>query len=834
MSGMGSNTYFESVVKEVKNKIEDYIKFHGREVASNGSFRCLMPSGHTHGDDDWSAHVTPKNGIKVWYCQVCKLGGTTFDLAHFVEGLPIHGEGFKRTVLELANKLNIPIDISLFPATNDSAQEFNVHSMLDMYREVENYLCTKGNGVKHLVGGEFGRTYTEDLAKKACDLVPMGVVVSEELTKHMIDRFGDRTKSLPFYDDKSALLAPYVFNVNRLVITTRDRLGRPISFSGRAKEITCSKDLPKELRVAKYIHTKGFESLKRSTLFMLDQAKGAIKDTHVAKLVEGQFDTIAMHLSGSPNTVGLLGSNISEEAIDLLLAPYSVYTLVEIVDNDKAGVAAVRRSLDILKNYDVVVQAAALPVGEDPDSIFRSGDLSPLTNTMDALEFVLRNDQAFHDKTKPADTRFKEAIGFVVSICPFTVKYREYATIIGEYFGYHTDDILTSMTMFRNSDSKIVREENRIMDRVYDAKILPIQDKIMVVERSLEDLKSLSASSRPTQRRTTWQDFMDLTTGQRKFPRVLDTGLSALDRHADIEIGSLTFMGGYPSNGKSSVLQFLALELLKMHQDLKVLYISTDDIPEKPMASMIAIMTGLSKKVVRTMITEGTIMNQAAFSARMDEIHSIFADRLTLKGIADCNSVPTIRSELEDMAAHHSGPILTVVDAMNDLKEMSVQDQRVGLENIIRDFKGMAPTYNSAIITVSHLTKQSQNDFSPAGNKRPRLRDLKGSSFIEFAAKTIFFVYMDMHYDTDTELKWRAQGITGGNDYPVVEVETAKDKDNKAAERAFLHFDPVVGTFTEPSSGLVSNYEALVRDAINNTKKGAISKPSSGIGDDFF
>jgi len=829
MPEINKGEYFDSIVREVKNKLEEYIKLSGREITASGMFKCMMPNEHSNKDETPSAHISTRNGTKVWYCQVCKVGGSVIDLAHFSEGLPIHGDGFKRTVLDLAARLNVEVNKDLLPESALKPQEdIGIHSMLDMYREIEHYLVMHGNADVHLTSGEFGRTYTESDAKRACDMVPMGVVRAEELTKHMRERFNNRIESLPFYDERTCLLAPYVFNEDCLVLSTRDRLGRPISFSARAKDSKCSKDLPQEQRYPKYRHTKGFDFLKKNTLFMFDVAKGAIKDSHSVRIVEGQFDTISMHLAGFTNTVGILGSYISPEAMDLLLVPYGIYTVTEIVDNDKAGVAAVKRSLDVLRQYDVVVQAVALPEGDDPDSVYMSGNLDILNVTMDAIEYVIRHHYDFHDRTKPAEVRFKDMLRFVATSCAFPVKYRKYAEIIGEYFAYYTEDILSSMNMEKNVDSKLIREENKIMSKIRDVLDKPIQEKINVVERSLGDLKMLSASSRPAQKRTTWSDFMALATGQKEFPRVLKTGIRQLDKHADIEVGSLTFMSGFPSNGKSSVLQYLSTRMLSMYDDLKVLYVSTDDILEKAIACMVAISTGIPKKTVRNMFSDGTLMKQAQVSSKLEDLHEMFTDRIVIRGMEDCYNVPTIRSELEDMARTHSGPILTIVDAIQDLQEMASVDQRVATENIIRDFKSMAPTYHTAMIAVSHLTKQSH-----VKPRRPVLRDLKGSSFLEFAAKTILLVYMDMHYNPESELSWRKQGFTGGENFPVVEIETAKDKDNKAAEKAFMHFNPLVGSFEEPTQGLITTYEKVVRNAIANNEETG-SGGNEGIGGDFF
>lgn len=825
MSKIGDNTYLDDLIKEVKNRLEDYIRLSGRDVATNGTFRCLMPENHNNSDDDYSASISTKGDIKVWYCHVCHSGGTIYDLAHFSEGMPIHGANFVRATLELADRLSISVDHEKLPKLSDSDEkEVDVFSMMDLYREIESYIHNKGDAVTHLMSGEFGRTYDEKTAKKMVQLTAIGSVKSEDLTKHMIQKFGeDRTAGLPFYDQDSKLLAPYVFNQNRLAISVRDRMGRPVAFSGRAKNVLCDKSLSKEVRQAKYIHTKGFEGIRRSIAFMLDQAKKSIQETHRVYVVEGQFDCLAMHVEGFTNTVAMLGSSLTQEALDSL-GPYKLYTMIFIPDMDKAGIESLKRTMEITKNYDVVVEAVRLPEGEDPDSIIRSGKKDLLQNITDAMELVLREYTAFHNKDKPVEKRYTEMISFVVKNCQFPVNYRSYAKIIGEFLGYHVDDILNNMLNYSDPNSFVSREEGKVMARVEEVKGQPIMNKIMVMERAIEDLKALSAEEDSDNDRTTWHDFLALISGKEELPTILETGLRGIDSYSDIECGSLTFVSGNPSNGKSSVLQYISLKMAEMYDDLKVLYVSTDDIYQKPLAGFISIVTGIPKKDVRGLIEQKSFMENSAASSSLERIRRLLDGKLVLRGVEKCRNVPNIRKELDKLRSRHDGPILTVVDAINDLDELRRDDQRIGLENVVRDFKAMAPTYNSAILTVSHMVKQQGEP------QRPRLSDLKGSSFIEFAAKTVLLVYMDMHYKPNTELKWRQPGVTMGDSFPVIEVQIAKDKDNKAGEVAYLHFNPLSGEFSEPTREQVAYYKRVKERSGAGEEE---SDLSSGLGEDI-
>ena len=829
-----SFNYISELSRDLKSRLEEYLRLHGREIANNGTFRCLMTQNHARGDADFSASITRKsNGEKVWYCHVCHEGGSIFELAHLVEGYTITGKGFVKTVIELATKLGVPLDKERLPKGLDTDTEIDPYTMVDLYREIEAYVASKGNGEAHLMSGEFGRAYSKEHAEAACKLVPIGCVSAKALTAHMISKFGEeKVRELPFYEQDDKLLAPYVFSSDRLVVTTRDRMGRPVSFSGRAKESLCSKDLPKEQRISKYLHTKGFEGIKKSTLFLLNEAKAHIAESHKVFIVEGQFDTIAMHLAGKKNTVGVLGSSLSTDALDKLM-PYKVYVILFAMDPDQAGIGAIRKGLELLRYYDAVAEAIPMPSGEDPDKLLREGNTDFLEHPEDAIKLVLQRDKMFHDPSVPVDIRYKRMIDFVVNTCPHSAKYRTYATVISAITGYHEEDIIGNLNHYLEGGALVSAEEKRAMTKIFEVSNRPVMEKIMTIEDSLSKLRELAAGSQNEDARTTWHDFLALVNGEEKFPTVLKTGIDPLDRACDIECGALTFVGGFPSNGKSSVLRYITLNMLANYPDLYVLYVSTDDNKKSAMASFLAMMTSIPKKQVRAQIDSKTFMEQPKVSSSLDQLHKVFQTQLELRGLDTCYSTATIRQRAERIRAFHKGSFLIVVDAMNNLNDIRKEDQRIGIENAIRDFKNMAVTYDAAVIPVTHLVKTSTDNNGKT--YRPKLKDLKGTSFIEFEAKTILLVYMDMHYKKDTQLKWRQPGITMGESFPVIEVTVGKDKDNPAGDIIPLHFDPTVGTLYVPTESQLRNYKKLIEQGgkSNEGKSTRQAGPDAGIGEDL-
>lgn len=114
----------------------------------------------------------------------------------------------------------------------------------------------------------------------------------------------------------------------------------------------------------KYVHEEGFA--KSEHLYGLVQALPAIVRTGETVLVEGPFDVLALHSAGVRNAVGLHGSAISRQQVELL---YCAQTVVVMLDGDDAGRKGQAQALGILRQYALPgtrIVGAGLPDGKDP------------------------------------------------------------------------------------------------------------------------------------------------------------------------------------------------------------------------------------------------------------------------------------------------------------------------------------------------------------------------------------------------------------------------------------------------------------------------------------
>ncbi len=157
---------------------------------------------------------------------------------------------------------------------------------------------------------------------------------------------------------------PYDRFRGRLMFPIRDRRGRVIAFSGRI----LGAGEPKYLNSP---DTPLFD--KGRTLFNIDKAAAASRESRRVIVVEGQMDAIALAQAGIGEAVAPLGTAVTETQLGLLwrLSPTPIFCF----DGDNAGQkAAVRALVRALPHVGPgrSLSFATLPAGQDPDDLIRA------------------------------------------------------------------------------------------------------------------------------------------------------------------------------------------------------------------------------------------------------------------------------------------------------------------------------------------------------------------------------------------------------------------------------------------------------------------------------
>ncbi|WOF42368.1 DNA primase [Sphingopyxis indica] len=161
-------------------------------------------------------------------------------------------------------------------------------------------------------------------------------------------------------DDKE----PYDRFRGRLMIPIRDARGRVIAFGGRI----LGDGEPKYLNSP---DTPLFD--KGRTLFNLDKASPASRQTDRVIVVEGYMDVIALAEAGIADAVAPLGTALTENQLGMLwrMVPVPLLCFDGDAAGQKAAMRAAMRALPLLRP-GFSLAFATLPAGQDPDDLVRA------------------------------------------------------------------------------------------------------------------------------------------------------------------------------------------------------------------------------------------------------------------------------------------------------------------------------------------------------------------------------------------------------------------------------------------------------------------------------
>jgi DNA primase len=147
----------------------------------------------------------------------------------------------------------------------------------------------------------------------------------------------------------------------RIMFPLADIRGRVLGFGARAL---------REEQKPKYLNTADNEIYHKGRhLYGADLARAHAARAGRTILCEGYTDVIAMHQAGMPNTVGLMGTALTEEQVGELarMAP----TVLLALDADTAGQEAMLRVFSLANKRKLNLRVVPLPVGADPAEVIQ-------------------------------------------------------------------------------------------------------------------------------------------------------------------------------------------------------------------------------------------------------------------------------------------------------------------------------------------------------------------------------------------------------------------------------------------------------------------------------
>lgn len=347
----------EDKIREVKNSA-DIVEVVSEAVSLKRAGKNYLGLCPFHSEKTPSFTVSPDK--QIFHCFGCSEGGSVINFVMRHEGL-----SFPEAVRKLAGRYGVEIPLrSMSPEQKRRFSERE--SLLDVNRKAAEFYrksLQEHPGGQHAMRYLTHRGFDDETIKRfslgyapkrwdaltlffrryripASTVEKAGLILPGKSGRGHYDRFRDR------------IIFP-IFNPSQSVI----------GFGGRVLDDS----LPKYLNSPE---TPLFN--KRRSLYGIDRARQACRQTGTVYVVEGYFDLLALHQHLFANSVATLGTALTSEHVQTLKGlTGEAGKIVLVFDSDTAGIKAAKRSIEVFDRGHVDAHILVLPAGQDPDSYLR-------------------------------------------------------------------------------------------------------------------------------------------------------------------------------------------------------------------------------------------------------------------------------------------------------------------------------------------------------------------------------------------------------------------------------------------------------------------------------
>jgi DNA primase len=364
---------------KLKAKISDFVlsSTTGKIRGNKGMALCPF-----HGEKTASMSFTDEENL--FHCFGCKEGGDIFKYVQLINSVE-----FQESVEIVADKYAFSLKYT------DSKFESDQKNLIKIMKTISDYFIENLNKTNSTKPKQYlnSRKINENEIQK----FKLGFAENDEKVfyKFCNDNQIDKhiLKSLGLLSEKQNLLFR-----DRIMFPITNFRNEVVAYGGRA----LNDYGPKYLNSAESQIYK-----KNRTLFFTENFLKSVKNNNEIIIVEGYFDVLAFNLLGYSNVASPSGTALTIQQLEQLSKYSTNITLA--FDNDKAGVSATRRILDLKKSTsrDLNLTCLLLPSEyKDIGEYYEKGKgniVSLLNDKIDLIEFcintLINNDEDL-DKRK--------------------------------------------------------------------------------------------------------------------------------------------------------------------------------------------------------------------------------------------------------------------------------------------------------------------------------------------------------------------------------------------------------------------------------------------------
>ena len=350
---------------KLKAKISDFVlsSTTGKIRGNKGMALCPF-----HGEKTASMSFTDEENL--FHCFGCKEGGDIFKYVQLINSVE-----FQESVEIVADKYAFSLKYT------DSKFESDQKNLIKIMKTISDYFIENLNKTNSTKPKQYlnSRKINENEIQK----FKLGFAENDEKVfyKFCNDNQIDKQilKSLGLLSEKQNLLFR-----DRIMFPITNFRNEVVAYGGRA----LNDYGPKYLNSAESQIYK-----KNRTLFFTENFLKSVKNNNEIIIVEGYFDVLAFNLLGYSNVASPSGTALTIQQLEQLSKYSTNITLA--FDNDKAGVSATRRILDLKKSTsrDLNLSCLLLPSEyKDIGEFYEKGKgniASLLNNKIDLIEFCI-------------------------------------------------------------------------------------------------------------------------------------------------------------------------------------------------------------------------------------------------------------------------------------------------------------------------------------------------------------------------------------------------------------------------------------------------------------
>ena len=498
----------QSFIEEVQSRT-DIVELISGYIPLKKAGRNFKAACPFHGEKTPSFIVSPQK--QIFHCFGCGEGGGIFQFLTLIEKT-----SFPEAVEMLANKLGLAIPHQ----KGESTQNKNI--LYEAINKATLFFC---DNLKNNQKYQSIRTYLSQrgIGPETINKFQIGFAPGNNSLIQFMRKNGFTLEVL----EKASLVTSNLGNFHDLF---QDRVTFPV-FNVRSRIVAFGARICKEaVNSPKYINS--FESSlysKREHLFGLNFSKEAIIKEDSVIVVEGYLDMIIPFMRGVKNIVASLGTALTIEQIRLVKRYASCVVLM--YDSDKAGQAAILRSIDLLLENGLRAEVVSLPEGYDPDLLARKQGkdsfLEALENKIDFFDYKLSSLKKTYDAdTIDGKTKIAKSMLVTLNKLNSEVEKYEYIAKLAGNLGVKEEIMIAE---FRNNfikkgsvqEKKFSSSSYRNQSLGLNKELLSVTEKVLL-KVILTNLKAFSLAKKNLKK-----EYFQSNLAQKTISLLFDTYLEA-------------------------------------------------------------------------------------------------------------------------------------------------------------------------------------------------------------------------------------------------------------------------------------------------------------------